>query len=91
MDKKDVKATAGKARSGTMPRRQSMRPPLTEKLGLTIAETAELSSLGQTSIYKAIRERRLRIRKFGTRTIVTRADLTCFLENLPDRAEKPET
>jgi len=34
-----------------------------EKLGLTVHEAAALSSLGQTSIYKAIREGRLRIRK----------------------------
>jgi excisionase family DNA binding protein len=54
-----------------------------EKLGLTVPEAAALSSLGQTSIYKAIREGRLRIRKYGTRTIITRADLTSFLENLP--------
>lgn len=74
-----------------MPKRDSIRLPLTEKLGLTIAETTELSSLGQTSIYEAIREGRLRIRKYGTRTIVARADLERFLENLPDRTERPET
>jgi len=51
---------------------------------------AALSSLGQTSVDKAIREGRLRIRKYGTRTIVTRADLACFLENLPDETERPE-
>jgi hypothetical protein len=69
-----------------MPKRWSIRPPLTERLGLTIAGTAELSSLGQTSIYKAIREGRSRIRKYGTRTIVMRADLACSIENLRDRA-----
>jgi hypothetical protein len=45
---------------------------------------AALSSLGQTSIYKAIREGRLQIRKYGTRTIIKRSDLASFLENLPD-------
>ena len=48
------------------------------------------SSLGQTSVYKAIREGRLRIRKYGTRTIITRADLASFLENLPDETERTE-
>ena len=61
-----------------------------ERLGLTIPEAAALSSLGQTSLYKAIREGRLRIRKYGTRTIITRADLTSFLENLPNKTEQPE-
>jgi len=37
-----------------------------------------------TSIYKAIRQGRLRIRKYGTRTIITRTDLASFLESLPD-------
>jgi excisionase family DNA binding protein len=67
-----------------------MRTRAVEKLGLTVPEAAALSSLGQTSIYKAIREGRLRIRKYGTRTIITRADLASFLDSLPDRAEAPE-
>jgi excisionase family DNA binding protein len=71
-------------------RESSMLRPANEKLGLTVPEAAALSSLGQTSIYKAIREGRLRIRKYGTRTIITRADLASFLENLPDETERPE-
>lgn len=65
-------------------RKPSMLGINMEKLGLTVPEAAALSSLGQTSIYKAIREGRLRIRKYGTRTIITRSDLASFLENLPD-------
>jgi excisionase family DNA binding protein len=80
-----------KARRLGMARRESMLRPVNEKLAFTIVEVAALSSLGQTSIYKAISEGRLRIRKYGTRTIVTRDDLASFLENLPDRAERPET
>jgi hypothetical protein len=64
-------------------RESSMLRPTMEKLGLTVPEAAALSSLGQTSIYKA-KEGRLRIRKYGTRTIITRTDLASFLENLPD-------
>jgi hypothetical protein len=55
----------------------SERPPLPppmEKLALTIQEAAQLSSLGQTSIYKAIRDGQLISRKYGTRTIITRAE-----------------
>jgi excisionase family DNA binding protein len=66
-------------------RESSMLRPTMERLGLTVPEAAELSSLGQTSIYKAIREGRLRIRKYGTRTIITRADLASFLESLSDK------
>jgi excisionase family DNA binding protein len=62
---------------------ESMLGPPMEKLALTILEAAQLSSLGRTSIYKAIREGVLRSRKYGTRTIIMRADLTVFLDNLP--------
>jgi excisionase family DNA binding protein len=67
-----------------MAKRESVLGSTMEKLGLTVPEAAALSSLGQTSIYKAIKEGRLRIRKYGTRTIITRTDLATFLENLPD-------
>jgi hypothetical protein len=40
-----------------------------EKLGFTIPEAAESSSLGQTSIYKAIRDRKLKARKYGTAAV----------------------
>jgi excisionase family DNA binding protein len=53
-----------------------------EKLAFSVPEAASASSLGQTSIYKAIRKNPLKARKFGSRTIITRADLTSFLEKL---------
>jgi len=71
-----------------MAKRESLLRPTMEKLGLTVPEAAALSSLGQTSIYKAVREGRLRIRKYGMRTIITRADLASFLENLPDELDR---
>ena len=73
-----------------MPKREPMLRNAAEKLGLTVPEAALLSSLGQTSLYKAIKEGRLRIRKYGTRTIITRADLSSFLEGLPDATKQPE-
>jgi excisionase family DNA binding protein len=73
-----------------MAKRESMLRPTMEKLGFTVPEAAALSSLGQTSIYKAIREGQLRIRKYGTRTIIARADLASFLENLSNGPEQPQ-
>jgi hypothetical protein len=55
----------------------------TDKLAFTIQEAIMVSSLGQTSIYKAINDKRLIARKWGTRTIIRRADLEAFLESLP--------
>ena len=66
-----------------MANREGFARPVPEKLGLTVPEAATLSSLGQTSIYKAIREGRLTARKYGTRTIITRLDLQTFLDSLP--------
>jgi hypothetical protein len=60
------------------------RIPLSEHLGFTVEEAVEASSLGQTSIYKAIRDKKLKARKYGTRTIITRTDLTVFLDSLPE-------
>ena len=85
-----LRPIASEARPMRMAKRESMLRPTMEKLGFTVPEAAALSSLGQTSIYKAIREGQLRIRKYGTRTIITRADLASFLENLSDELERPE-
>jgi len=60
-----------------------------EKLAFTIAEASQVSSLGQTSIYKAIREQLLKARKYGTRTVIIRTDLVSFLDNLPVEYLKP--
>ncbi|WP_426442530.1 helix-turn-helix domain-containing protein [Bradyrhizobium genosp. P] len=75
----------------TIAKRDAALRSAVEKLGLTVADVVALSSLGQTSVYKAIREGRLRIRKYGTRTIITRADLASFLENLPDGPRSPRS
>jgi excisionase family DNA binding protein len=73
-----------------MAKRESILRPTMDRLAFTVPEAAALSSLGQTSLYKAIRQGRLRIRKYGTRTIIMRTDLASFLENLPDEPELAE-
>jgi excisionase family DNA binding protein len=55
----------------------------TEKLAFTIQEAAAAASIGQTSLYKAIRDKQLIARKYGTRTVITRHDLQTFLNALP--------
>ena len=75
--------TRGRSRqSVAVAARESILKAPIEKLALTVREAAQVSSLGQTSIYKAIREG-LRSRKYGTRTIITSADLASFLDSLP--------
>jgi hypothetical protein len=72
-----------------MAKRESMLRPTMEKLGFTVPEVAALSSLGQTSIYKAIREGQLRIRKYGTRTIITRSIWRPSWKTCPMRPNGP--
>jgi hypothetical protein len=55
-----------------------------EKLGLSIRDAVQLSSLGETSISEALKDKRLRSRKFGTRVVIMPADLVKFLEELPE-------
>ena len=64
-------------------RESSMPRPTVEKLAFTIQEAAAVASIGQTSLYKAIRDKQLKARKYGTRTIITRTDLQAFLDSLP--------
>ena len=55
-----------------------------KRLGYTIAEFAELSGLGRTKIFEAIRDKKLRAKKFGRRTIILEEDANEFLNSLPD-------
>jgi excisionase family DNA binding protein len=73
---------SGAVANGYCAEEERLRPAV-EKLAFTIQEAAAVSSIGQTSLYKAIREGRLKARKYGTRTVITRLDLQAFLDSLP--------
>lgn len=51
--------------------------------GLSIDDACLVAGIGRTKIYEAISEGRLRARKLGKRTLILRADLSSFLDNLP--------
>jgi excisionase family DNA binding protein len=51
--------------------------------GLSINDTVLISGLGRDTIYRAIRDGRLKARKVGRRTLVLRTDLEAFLSGLP--------
>jgi hypothetical protein len=67
----------------TMTDQKRKLPLPMEKLAFTIQEAATASSLGQTSLYQAIKDKKLVIRKFGTRSVIRRDDLETFLDSLP--------
>jgi excisionase family DNA binding protein len=58
------------------------------ELAYTIDEVCNLSKLGRTTIYAAIRDGDLKARKFRRRTIILHEDLSRFLENLPEVAHE---
>ena len=52
------------------------------KLAYGIEELAKAGPLRRTSLFKAIKEKRLTARKAGRRTIITHEDFQAFLHNL---------
>ena len=55
-----------------------------EKYAMTIAEAAELSGLGRTTLYQLSAAGKLPFKKCGARTIVLADDLKRVLQALPD-------
>jgi excisionase family DNA binding protein len=54
-----------------------------DPLAFSIPQVCELSALGRTRVYEAIREGALVARKHGRRTVILRSDLEAFLGALP--------
>jgi excisionase family DNA binding protein len=53
--------------------------PLIERQGLRIEEAAHALGCGRTTVFKLIREGRLRVVKLGTRTIIPRSEVARLL------------
>ncbi|MFO3797525.1 MAG: DNA-binding protein [Anaerolineales bacterium] len=54
-----------------------------DPITISVNEAIRVSGLGRTSINKALKEGRLTRRKWGTRTLIDRAELTALLTTLP--------
>jgi excisionase family DNA binding protein len=54
-----------------------------QKLAYSIKEVQQLVGVGRTSIFKAIKEQKLRIAKCGSRSLVLSSDLQEWLASLP--------
>ncbi len=59
-----------------------------QKLCYTIDEAQAEGAGGKTAIYAAIKSGALKARKRGNRTVILAADLTQYLESLPDFHEQ---
>ncbi len=55
-----------------------------EKLAYSIREVVEAGGGSRTVVYEAINAGKLKAKKRGKRTIILAADLTQYLESLPD-------
>jgi hypothetical protein len=55
-----------------------------KRIGYTIAELAELSGVGRTLLFVAIKSGLLKAKKWGRRTIILVDDAEEFFKNLPD-------
>jgi excisionase family DNA binding protein len=53
------------------------------RLAMSVAEAAVETGVGRDQVYAAIREGRLKARKWGRRTLITTEALRRFLDGLP--------
>lgn len=58
------------------------------KLAYTIDEAVEAGAGGRTKVYEAINAGTLKAKKRGSRTVILAADLSRYLESLPDFHEQ---
>jgi excisionase family DNA binding protein len=54
-----------------------------ESAAMSVEETARFLGLGQSSIWREIREHRLAARKCGRRTLILKEDALTYLRELP--------
>jgi excisionase family DNA binding protein len=63
--------------------------PLPARLGYSIEEFAELTGVGRSSVYKALRSGCLTARKIGKRTIIAAEDVEKWFARLPFWSGRP--
>lgn len=63
----------------------------TPPLAYSVPEAAKAARSGATAIYEAIRDKKLKARKYGHRTLILHEDLRRFLEGLPVMGDEGAT
>ena len=61
-------------------------PSNSEPLAFDIDSATKATNTGRTTLFNEIKEGRLKARKVGRKTIITRDDLRSWLNGLPARA-----
>jgi excisionase family DNA binding protein len=57
---------------------------LSQQMALSVKEACRLARVGRTQLYEAINAGELRAKKRGVTTLILQAELSRWLENLPD-------
>jgi len=60
------------------------RQPRHGRLAMSVAQAAAEAGVGRDVIYADIKEKRLRAKRNGRRTLILRVDLEAYLRDLPD-------
>ncbi len=58
-------------------------PVIADQLGYSIPQFVTLTSIGRSTLYKAIKAGSLKVRKCHGRVLILRADALAFLDSLP--------
>jgi excisionase family DNA binding protein len=66
------------------------REAMVDRLAYSVEEIAQATGTCRDGLYAAIRDGRLRAKKYGARTLILRADAEAFLQSLPDLDLPPE-
>ena len=61
-----------------------MKEKTVQPLAVRVDEAALMAGMGRSSMFKAIRERKLKARKVGHRTLILVSDLRAWLEGLDE-------
>jgi excisionase family DNA binding protein len=64
---------------------------MSQRIAYCMAEAAEMAGIGLTKLREEIAAKRLRARKLGSRTVITRNDLVAWAARLPDVHDAPNT
>ncbi|HWK95630.1 MAG TPA: helix-turn-helix domain-containing protein [Pseudolabrys sp.] len=59
------------------------------RLAYSVKDAAEVSGIGRTAIFAAIKSGQIVARKFGKRTLISAEDLKAFVESLPTIKKAP--
>lgn len=62
--------------------RQATKPPAATAFAYTVPDTRRMCGVGTTTVYKLLKEGRIRKLKVGTRTLVCGASLRSYLASL---------